>query len=387
MAQEINTYGPSWAASQGITNYTQGATASSNFNPKSSVTSSSTPVYDTANNVTWYPTANGWQQSGNQSLGGYAPANQIKMQMPTAQLGTLTSNGDVSSWQNQSQPIVGPDGQTYYPQFTPGSTTGTYATGTQAQQNYTTFKQVSGTYTASDVNQVDPLTGKTIQTVNPYASAQVDASGNPVTTTQYESPATLAANQATVAQQQIAAAKAANAANNQDIFQQLGSDFASLDKAVGQIIPGGWSTLATIAGGVIAGPLGASLANATAGAVKGETPGQILQNAALTYATAYGVSALQDALSPAITQTQTGIQDGTITPSTDTTPPVQVTTTPDGTTNITTSSGTSTNVTPDGTVTNVASDGSVTTPQPIEDRKSTRLNSSHTDISRMPSSA
>jgi hypothetical protein len=83
-----------------------------------------------------------------------------------------------------------------------------------------------------------------------------------------------------------------------------------LDKFVNKTI--GWKTIATIAGGAIAGPWGATFANAAAGAVAGESIESIAKGAALTFAMAYGTQALSQAISESVNSgLQTGVLEGT----------------------------------------------------------------------------
>ena len=116
-------------------------------------------------------------------------------------------------------------------------------------------------------------------------------------------------------EQRIAEAKASAAATSAGAYGDTNTDpLAGIDDFVNDSIPGGWSTLAIVAGNAIGGPFGAAVARATTGAVKGETPGQILKGAALTFALSYGTQALSEALSAPVEQTQTGLANGTIQP-------------------------------------------------------------------------
>jgi hypothetical protein len=159
-----------------------------------------------------------------------------------------------------------------------------------------------GGYWVKSNNNGQTFTSVSDPTAKPITAAQVNAN---------YAQAAQAVGQA----QRDAWTAAVNAQVNPDTGGGLGDLFQGIDQAVNDIIPGGWSTLATVAGGALGGPLGAALANATAGAVKGETPGQILKGAAISFAAAYGTQALSDALAGPVTQTQAGIADGSVQPA------------------------------------------------------------------------
>ena len=93
----------------------------------------------------------------------------------------------------------------------------------------------------------------------------------------------------------------------------LDQALVSLDKFVNRTV--GWDTIATVAGSLVGGPLGATIANVTANAIQGESPGQILKSAALTFALAYGMQALNQALTPALeSATNTAVANNVISP-------------------------------------------------------------------------
>jgi len=278
-----------------------GPPAVATFDPTTPVTKTSGPVYEAINNVVWYPTASGWQQSGNPQLSGYTTADKIQMQLPTAELGTLTRDANTSRWQGQSKPIVSPTGEVFYPKLAvPGSgQASTWASGPQAAAQYAGFMDgPASTFVGKDVEKVDALTGQTVQTYNPYASAQVPTNGIGGTAATYMSPEQYQANQIEWNRQQEEARMAAM--NSDDIFAQF-------DKLVNKTV--GWKTIATIAGSAFGGPLGAALANAAAGAVAGESLESIVKGAAMTYALAYGTEALGEALNQTVS---TGIDQGLV---------------------------------------------------------------------------
>ena len=351
-AQAINTYGPAYAQAMGFGSVSNAVTS---FDPTTPITpTNAVPTYDVSTNTNWTPTANGWKQSSNANLPGYTAANNIT---------PLTVN--------PSQPFTSPSGVTYYPnQSFDNSTDSIVNNGWVQGSNPNSADYVANASTLYTQNQQTLQQAQTaFQQANPYYAnginyfpspnpninqgIPINGHANMVQTSDPSAPGYITQSDIQDAAQTAQQAAISSQIASQNSIQSLdiGSAFASLDKAVGSIIPGGWGTLATIAGSVIAGPLGAAVANATAGAVKGETPGQILQGAALSYATSYGIDALNNALTPAVTEAQTGIANGTIAPSTDPVSPVDVTTAPDGSTTISTSSGVNATVDPAGTVT------------------------------------
>ena len=87
----------------------------------------------------------------------------------------------------------------------------------------------------------------------------------------------------------------------------VGELLADFDKMVNNTV--GWKTVATIAGSIVGGPLGATFANAAAGAIGGDSIENIAKSAALTFALSYGTQALSRAISQGI---DTGLQTGAL---------------------------------------------------------------------------
>lgn len=90
----------------------------------------------------------------------------------------------------------------------------------------------------------------------------------------------------------------------EDVGQAVGGALAEVDKAVGDVVPGGWGTVAAIAipyaapyltGAALTAGQAAAVAagtSAATGAIQGRDPEDILKNAALAGATSYGLNSL-----------------------------------------------------------------------------------------------
>jgi hypothetical protein len=90
----------------------------------------------------------------------------------------------------------------------------------------------------------------------------------------------------------------------EDVGQAIGGALADVDKAVGDIVPGGWGTIAAVAipyaapyltGAALTAGQAAAVAagtSAATGAIQGKDPEDILKNAALAGATSYGLNSL-----------------------------------------------------------------------------------------------
>jgi len=88
------------------------------------------------------------------------------------------------------------------------------------------------------------------------------------------------------------------------VFESIDSNLVNLDKTVGDVVPGGWATVAAIAvpyaapyftGAALTAGQAAALSagtRAATGAIKGEDPEDILKGAALAAAGSYGLSSL-----------------------------------------------------------------------------------------------
>ena len=166
--------------------------------------------------------------------------------------------------------MTGPDGADYQP---------------VVGQGWVVAPKGSSSYTPVGNPTAAPISTKDIQGVFDAKAASDNAAG-------------LAARSALIASQKDA------------MSDPYGKIFADLDKLVNKTV--GWQTLATIAGSMVGGPLGAAVANAAGGAIKGQSLETIIKGAALTYALAYGTEALTEALtSTANTAIQQGIGDPT----------------------------------------------------------------------------
>ena len=278
------------------------------------VSPTSTATRDTTTGITYYPSTSGqWVQKDDPSAASYQPADQIKTNLPAVSDTSVpfisptgvkyyplqSVNGGQAGWIQNSNP----DKPGYIGQNT--NPAGLYSSN---QYQYTTQK---GTYVDPSAYFKSPNVGTSgasgttingqdnmIQTVNPYAPGYVSA--NTLTSAQQS------------AQQNAEANRRSTEAGKTYGLGVLDDLLVGLDKMVGKAIPGGWGTIATIAGSVVGGPLGATIANATAGAVQGKSIEDIAKGAALTFALAYGTQALSEALTSTV---NAGVEQGVIPPS------------------------------------------------------------------------
>lgn len=306
----------------GPLNQLYGPEAANNMPPIMDIKSASTQpiVIDAKTGIIYTKTSSGYKQSTDPTVGNFATPDKIQMVLPS-----ITKD---------SAPVVDAQGVIHYPiqkTFTTTQTSfdeipfqvesGWVQSANPDAPGYVpdagaAYQRNQYDFSNNQITHVDPTQIKTVpgpgniryQTVNKYGANYIDPTEESGWVQREQDRVQLAIQYEESERRNRERIAAMNDGGGWGFFGDL---FEGIDKFVNKTV--GWDTIATIAGGLIGGPWGATLANATANAIQGETPAQILKSAALTFATAYGTKALSEALNATVSEAvNNSIAEGTI---------------------------------------------------------------------------